>query len=92
MSLAIHHHIEQSRFEYEHNGLRCFLDYQLHKGIMSIMHTYVPKALGGQGIAAALTQAALLCARNNQWQVRPICSYTTTYLARHPEFQDLIVH
>lgn len=91
MSLAIHHHVEQSRFEYEHQGLLSVLDYQLHDDIMSIMHTYVPKALTGQGIAAALTEAALLCARNNQWKVRPICSYTATYLQRHPEFQDLTV-
>lgn len=91
MSLAIHHDVDDSRFEYTQNNQVCHLDYELHDDIMAITHTYVPSALEGQGIAAALTKAALLCARNNQWRVRPICSYTATYLQRHPEFQDLIV-
>ncbi len=90
MSLAIHHNVEQSRFEYIQNQWVCHIDYQLTNEVMAITHTYVPKALEGQGIAAALTQAALLCARNNQWTVRPICSYTATYLQRHPEYQDLL--
>lgn len=92
MSLAIHHNTEKSRFEYEYQGLLSFVDYHLHDEVMTIVHTYVPKALNGQGIAAALTEAALRTARNNQWRVRAICSYTATYLRRHPEFNDLTVH
>jgi predicted GNAT family acetyltransferase len=57
---------------------------------MTITHTLVPEAIGGRGVAADLTRAALETARANGWKVVPMCSYAVTYLRRHPEYNDLL--
>lgn len=89
-ALDIHHDATAGRFTAEVDGQRCEADYQLRSGVMHLVHTGVPPALQGQGIAAALVQQALAEARRQDWQVRPVCSYVQTYMRRHPETQDLL--
>ncbi|MCD0504797.1 GNAT family N-acetyltransferase [Bordetella petrii] len=84
------HHEEQGRFEMLVEGHLCELDYQLRNGAMAILHTGVPDAVGGRGIAGQLTRAALDTARQRGWQVQPVCSYAASYLDRHPEYHDLL--
>lgn len=79
-----------SRFSIEVDGQRCVLDYILQNGTMTITHTGVPNAVGGRGIAAALTRHALETARSRGWKVRPVCSYAVVYIERHPEYQPLV--
>jgi predicted GNAT family acetyltransferase len=52
---------------------------------MTITHTRVPAAIGGRGIAAELTKAALSTARSHDWSVIPQCSYAAAYIAKHPQ-------
>lgn len=68
-----------------------YLDYELTPPIMAITHTWVPQELGGQGIAAELTRAALEAAQSAQWQVDPVCTYTQHYLNKHPQYKHLIL-
>ena len=77
-------------FHAQHDGVRAVLEYELAERVMSINHTRVPEAIGGRGIAAALTRAALDHARSAGWRVRPLCSYAAAYLRRHPEDADLL--
>ena len=58
--------------------------------VLMLHHTEVPEALAGQGVAAALVQAALAWARAEGLKVRPTCSYVAAYMRRHPETQDLL--
>lgn len=73
------------------NGHQARLDYRIDGATMTITHTRVPEAIGGQGIAAALTKAALEHARSAGLAVVAQCSYAHTYLARHPQYQDLVL-
>ena len=66
------------------------ISYRQHEEKIIIEHTYVPAALRGQGIAASITHDALLEARRLGWKIVPDCSYTETYIQRHPEFVDLV--
>jgi uncharacterized protein len=88
--LTVQHDRVAGRFETRVEGLRCVCDYRLHDGVVHFTHTEVPTALGGRGIAADLVAAALLWARAEGLKVRPLCSYVSTYLRRHPEQQDLV--
>jgi len=54
------------------------------------MHTEVPPAFEGQGIAAMMARAALDFAKTKGYKVRSYCSYTTRFIERHPEYQDLL--
>jgi hypothetical protein len=58
------------------------LDYTLDGGVMSIMHTNVPPAVQGRGIAAELMGAALGAAQAGGWTVNPVCSYAVEYLRK----------
>lgn len=57
---------------------------------MQIVHTEVDPALQGRGIAAALVDAAVAHAREQRWQVVPLCSYVRAWLRRHPEAAEVL--
>jgi predicted GNAT family acetyltransferase len=73
----------------EFGGHRAVLNYACADGIMTIVYTGVPDAIGGRGIAAQLTRSALGFARTQGWSVRPRCSYAAAFMRRHPEYADL---
>ena len=89
---AITHDAAASSFEARVDGGVAECVYRLHGGVMNIVHTEVPPASEGRGIAAALVRAALAHARAHGLRVRPSCSYVRTYMRRHPETQDLLEH
>ena len=91
MNPTIIHDTAASRFSTEVDGQPCRLDYGLHDKVMTIVHTEVPEALGGRGIAAALVQAAFEHARTAGWRVVPACSYAAAFSLRHPEHADLLL-
>lgn len=88
--LRIQHDEPQSRFTADVDGHICVVNYQLRDDTMIVQHTGVPQAVGGRGVAAALTRYALDTARERGWRVVPLCSYTAAYIARHPTYQDLV--
>lgn len=59
-------------------------------GAVAFMHTVVKEDYGDRGWAAVLVRGALNTARDREWRIVPICTYVRRYLARHPEFLDLV--
>ncbi len=59
-------------------------------GAVAFMHTVVKEDFSDRGWAAVLVRGALNTARDRQWRIVPICTYVTRYLARNPEFLDLV--
>ena len=88
--LDIRHDPDARRFSVTVEGQVCELDYEFAAGIMTIVHTGVPQAVGGRGIAAALVRAAFEHAKRAGWRVIPACSYAAVYVKRHPEYGHLI--
>lgn len=86
----IEHDSQQHRFTLQHDGHCASLHYTLTGCQMHITSTQVPEAIAGQGIASRLNQQALMHARKAGLSVVPVCSYTQSYIRRHPEFQDLL--
>ena len=78
------------RFEVEVEGETAFAEYRLRNGVLTLPHTLVPDALEGRGIAKALATTALGYARDNGLVVRPTCRFIAAYIARHPEWQDIV--
>lgn len=66
--------------------------YEMDGSTMSIMHTEVPEAAEGQGIASELADFALNYARQKQLKVKVYCKFVQVYLKRHPQYQDLIIN
>ena len=90
MTLSITHNRAASRFETAAQGMHAECSYRRSGELLELHHTEVPTALQGQGVAAALVQAALDWARSEGLRVRPTCSYVASYMRRNPSTQDLL--
>ena len=81
----------KGRFSTTTDTETAYVEYEKpNEKLLIVTHTIVPKAMEGQGIAAALTKALLEHAKENNLLVAPICPYTTHYLERHPEYATII--
>ena len=82
-SLPIRHDQTGKQFEVTVDGCRAYLSYMdLGKQTIDIYRTFVPDALRGRGVAAALTEQALQFAEGKGYTVIPSCSYVERYLER----------
>ena len=64
--------------------------YSVSDGAMTIPHTEVRPRYEGRGLGALLARFALDDARRRGLRVVPACSFITAYIARHPEYGDLV--
>ncbi|MGV3539329.1 MAG: GNAT family N-acetyltransferase [Rufibacter sp.] len=90
MELNISNNEAQKRFETTVDGHLAVVEYRLMPGIITVLHTKVPEALGGRGIAAALTKHVLEHVENQHLELVPLCPYMKAYLQKHPEYQHLV--
>jgi predicted GNAT family acetyltransferase len=82
---------ERSRFEILVDGeLAGFSDYSRSGDEISITHTEVDPAFEGQGIGSRLVRAMLDAARAQKLAVLPYCPFTKGWIAKHPEYTDLV--
>jgi predicted GNAT family acetyltransferase len=88
--MAVRQNQAQSRFELDAGGATAYAYYRLEPGRMILHHTETPAHLRGQGIASKLVRGVLETARASGLKVEPRCGFVRAYLARHPEFDDLI--
>ncbi|HEY6271087.1 MAG TPA: GNAT family N-acetyltransferase [Terriglobales bacterium] len=77
------------RFELEQDGHFAYLEYKLAGKILQLIHTEVPHALRGKGLASVLAKSALDWAREHRVQVDVVCPSVAAYLAKHAEYSDL---
>jgi predicted GNAT family acetyltransferase len=66
------------------------LVYHRGDGVIDLQHTIVYPGHEGQGFAALLARSALDSARAEGLKVIPTCPYVASYVARHPEYSDLV--
>lgn len=88
--MDVANHTAEHRFEIHQDGQMAFLTYRESPGLITLLHTDVPKALEGRGIGGTLARAALDHARAQNLKVVVHCPFVTTYLQRHPEYSDLL--
>ena len=83
---------DAQRYEAHLDGeLAGVLEYVLKRGRIALVHTEVPPAFEGRGVAAALARFALDDARRRGLPVIASCPYVRRYLERHPEDHDIVV-
>ena len=83
--------VTSGRFELERDGHVAYLEYTLAGDILELLHTEVPEALRGRGMAAELAKTALDWARANRKKVDIVCPFAAEYIDSHPEYSDLIL-
>jgi predicted GNAT family acetyltransferase len=80
------------RFEIERNGEVASLNYSLAGNILTLDHTEVPEKLSHMGLASSLAETALRWARDHNLKVDIVCPTVQQYVAKHPEYSDLVMH
>jgi predicted GNAT family acetyltransferase len=80
------------RFEMERDGEVAYLEYSMTGNVLTLIHTEVPARLRGKGLASSLAETALQLAREKNLKVDIICPIAQEYIAKHPEYADLVVH
>jgi predicted GNAT family acetyltransferase len=88
----------ESRFEIYVGGERAGLvKYQLSGGDVrqggepiSLLHTEVGDRFQGMGLASKLARGVLDEARARGLAVLPYCPYITSWIAKHPDYVDLV--
>ena len=90
MEINIQLNPQTERFETTVEGISAFLTYSLEEGVLTLLHTEVPPALGGKGIGSRLAGSALDYARQEHLKVVAKCSFVAKYIERHQEYADLL--
>ncbi len=78
------------RFETGGGDGTAFVEYRRAGDRIALLHTEVPEALSGQGVGSKLVRGTLDALRGEGTKVVPRCEFVAAYVARYPEYRDLL--
>ena len=81
---------ERDRFELDVDGITAFVDYRKSPGTITLVHTEVPPELGGRGVGSRLARATLDAVRAQGRTLSVECPFIRSFMAKHPEYNDLL--
>ncbi len=89
---VIRHDPDAHRFELVENGeVVGFTQYRVRTPqLWEFFHTEIDPAHEGKGLAGRLIGSTLDQLRADGVEIAPVCPYIRAYLARHPEWVDLV--
>ena len=87
---AIHDNVAASRFEMIVDRHAAVATYAISGGTITFIHTVVPEALRGRGIARELVEFALASVRERGLKVVPQCEVFNAYMRKHAQTHDLL--
>jgi uncharacterized protein len=90
MSDAVRNNTAENRFELDIDGRTALAFYRMEPGVITFLHTEVPRELSGGGVGSRLVRGALDEVRALGLKVVPKCPFVAAYMAKHPEFSDLL--
>jgi predicted GNAT family acetyltransferase len=91
-ALHVHHNQADSRYELEIDGQLAMITYRDADGVRYYIHTEVPKALEGRGIASLMAKAVLDEAQAEHLTIVPLCPFVRGYIERHTQYKSLVKH
>ena len=89
--LVVKNNVAEHRYEIAVADQLAILIYRLTGDRITLIHTGVPEALAGHGIAGKLARFALDDARAKGLAVIPRCPYVVRYIRRHSEYADVVI-
>jgi hypothetical protein len=91
MALDVRESADGRRFElWEDGELAGHADVVPTGDLLAVPHTEVAPARTGRGLAGELVRVVLDTARARGQQVLPQCRYLSAWIARNPEYLDLV--
>jgi len=73
------------------DGSKAFLRYSVEGNVMNLVETYTPPQHRGKGVAKAMVEYAVKLARENNWLIKPICSYAVYYFMKNPDKRNVLI-
>jgi uncharacterized protein len=83
--------VTTGNFELERDGHVATLQYTLAGKVLALIHTEIPEALRGSGVASTLVRSALDWAREHHMKIDVVCPFVAGYLETHTEYSDLLL-
>ena len=91
MDIEVTDNPDKARFEIAVNGeLAGFVLYHLRGNQIAFTHTETDDRFRGHGLAGQLVREALDAARERHLTVLPYCPFVRSWIASHPDYQDLV--
>lgn len=79
-----------NRFEMDVGDAIAVANYRLSPGVVTIFHTEVPAQYEGRGFGSTLVRGVLDMIRERGQKVVPRCGFVRAFIARHPDYKDLM--
>lgn len=80
----------KNRFELVVDGHTAFVEYSQSPSGLALLHTEVPKELGGRGIGSIIARGVLDLVRSRDMKVELQCDFLRGYVEKHPEYSSLV--
>lgn len=82
---------EASRYEISVDGTRAgFARYRLAPDVVTFTHTEIDPGVEHRGLGTQLVREALDDVRARGLAARPVCPFVVDFIARNPEYADLV--
>ncbi len=78
------------RFEMRVDEQLAFIDYKQGGRRVFLIHTEVPAAIEGKGVASALVEKTFQYLDENHLRLVPLCAFVISYLQKHPQWNRLV--
>jgi predicted GNAT family acetyltransferase len=89
MANVVRDNTQHHRFELDADGHVAYSEYARAGGVITFLHTEVPKPLEGRSIGSALVKGALDLARAQGAKVKARCPFVKAWLDKHADYADL---
>ncbi|GAA4808059.1 GNAT family N-acetyltransferase [Olivibacter ginsenosidimutans] len=80
----------EGRFEMIVENQTAFVNYKERNQKIFLVHTQVPTALEGQGVASALIEKILQYMEENDYKLVALCPAVVAFIRRHPEWKRIL--
>ena len=80
----------EQRYELTVDGHLAAAYYKSSDGVITFVHTEVPKELGGRGIGSQLVKGALDDVRAKNLKVVAQCPFVAGYIGKHADYSNLL--
>lgn len=92
--MEIQHEVlgKKGRFYFEMNGVQKAEMTYTYAGDNKIIidHTEVDQSLKGQGVGYKLVETAVVCAREKDIKILPLCPFANAVFKKRKEYQDVL--
>ena len=90
-AVTVHRDDENHHYEAVLDGkVAGFVQFRERAGRVILIHTETDPAFDGRGVGSALARAALDDVRARGEKAVVECPFIRSYIAKHPEYQDLV--